>query len=99
MIIGESGASISHLQILATQEAETRRISVQSQPQANHLWDPPHLKYTHTQHNKTKKAGGLAQERLPKYGPEFKPQWHQKKKKFIGNYRLTNTWNYLIFDF
>jgi hypothetical protein len=57
--------------ILATQEAETRRIVVQSQPgQIVHetlSWKHP------TQ----KRAGRVAQG----VGPKFKPQYHQKKKK------------------
>jgi hypothetical protein len=49
--------------ILATQEAEIRRIVVQSQPQANSSQDPISKKSLH------KKAGGVVQG----VGPEFKP--------------------------
>jgi hypothetical protein len=56
--------------ILATQKAEIKRITVQSQSQANNLWDSILKKIT-------KRAGGVAQG----VGPEFKPQYCQKKKK------------------
>jgi hypothetical protein len=54
--------------ILATQEAEIRRITVQSQPWANSSRDPILKKPF------TKKTGGVAQG----VGPEFKPQYHKK---------------------
>jgi hypothetical protein len=55
--------------ILATQEAEIRRITVQSQPRQI-VWVTLSQKYP-TQ----KKDGGVAQG----VGPEFKSQYHQKK--------------------
>jgi hypothetical protein len=54
--------------ILATQEVEIRRIMVRSQPQASSLQDP----------SQKKRAGRVAQG----VGPEFKPQYHKKKKKW-----------------
>jgi hypothetical protein len=51
---------------LATQEAEIRRIAVRNQPR-----QIVHETLENTQH---KKAGGGV-------GPEFKPQYHKKKKK------------------
>jgi hypothetical protein len=51
--------------MLVTQEAEIRRIAVQSQPQANSLRDPI-LKKKHQK----KRTGGVTQG----VGPEFKPQ-------------------------
>jgi hypothetical protein len=59
--------------ILATQEAEIRRITVQSQP--GQIVLRPYLKETlHTK----KRAGGVAQG----IGPEFKPQYKTKKNYF-----------------
>jgi hypothetical protein len=64
--------------ILATQEAENRRISVRSQPgQMVHE--------TLSQKTLQKRAPGVAQG----IGPEFKPQYHknktkQTKKKYTG---------------
>jgi hypothetical protein len=59
----------SHV-ILATREAEIRRIEVQSQP--GQIVDKTLSgKKTHQK----KRAGGVAQD----VGPEFKPQYHQKK--------------------
>jgi hypothetical protein len=54
---------------LATQEAEIRRIAVRNQPR-----QIVHETLENTQH---KKAGGGV-------GPEFKPQYHKKKKKSIS---------------
>jgi hypothetical protein len=60
--------------ILDTQEAEVRRISVQSQP--GHIV----CKKILSQKNPPqKRAGGVAQS----VSPEFKPQYHTKKKKKI----------------
>jgi hypothetical protein len=60
------------LVMLATQEAEIRRIKVRSQPgqivQETLSWKNPSQK---------KMAGGEAQG----VGPEFKPYYHKKKKK------------------
>jgi hypothetical protein len=58
--------------ILATQEAEIRRIEVRSQPGQSVL-------KTLSQKNPSqkKRAGGVAQG----VDPEFKPQYCQKKKK------------------
>jgi hypothetical protein len=56
------------LVILATQEAEIRRIRVQSQPQSSQ--DPLSKKHI------TKSAGRVAQG----VGPQFKPQYHKKRK-------------------
>jgi hypothetical protein len=58
--------------ILATQEAEIRRITVQSQSGLI-VCKTLSQKYLNT-----KRAGGVAQG----VGPEFKPQYHKKKKKF-----------------
>jgi hypothetical protein len=59
------------LVILATQEAEIRRIEVQSQPGQI-------VRKTLSQKNLHKhRAGGVAQDK----GPEFKPLYHKKKKK------------------
>jgi hypothetical protein len=67
--------------ILATQEAEIRRISVQSQPRQIALKTLSRLK----KRKKTsqKKAGGMAQD----VGPEFKPQYCKKKRKKGKKYR------------
>jgi hypothetical protein len=58
--------------ILATQEAEIRRITARSQPGQI-------VRETLSQKNPLKKnrAGRVAQGS----GPEFKPQYHKKKKK------------------
>jgi hypothetical protein len=58
--------------ILATQEADIRRISIQSQPGEI-------VSKTLSQKKKpfTKRAGGVAQSK----GPEFKPLYKKKKKK------------------
>jgi hypothetical protein len=56
--------------ILATQEAEIRRITVQSQPWANSSWD------LILRNPSQKMAGGVAQD----VGSEFKPQYRKKKK-------------------
>jgi hypothetical protein len=58
--------------ILATQEAEIRRIAVLSQPWANSLRDP----ISKNEHKK-KAFCGVAQG----VGPKFKPQYWKKKKK------------------
>jgi hypothetical protein len=55
-LVEKSLASGSHV-ILATQEAEIRRIAVRSQPWANSLQDPILKKM----HHKPKRAGGVAQ--------------------------------------
>jgi hypothetical protein len=68
--------------ILATQEAEIRRIVAQSQPGEKSSEDPI-LKKKKSQ----KRAGGVHQAERP----EFKPQYHQKKKK-----RLLNTHTYKV---
>jgi ribosomal protein L44E len=63
--------------ILAPQEVEIRRITVRSQPRQI-------VHKTPSQKNPSqKRAGGVAQG----VGPEFKPQYHQKKrekKKLLG---------------
>jgi hypothetical protein len=57
--------------ILATQEAEIRRVTVQSQPRQR-------VHETLSRKPITKNwTGGVAQGE----GPEFKPQYHKKKKK------------------
>jgi hypothetical protein len=61
--------------ILATQEAEIRRIMAQSQPGLI-LCETLPQKYP-TQ----KKAGGVAQG----VGPEIKPQYHKKKRHVLEN--------------
>jgi hypothetical protein len=58
--------------ILATQETEIRRIVVQSQPGQKVPRDP--ISRNPSQKNR---AGVVAQGE----GPEFKPQYHKKKKK------------------
>jgi hypothetical protein len=58
--------------ILATQEAEMRRIGVQSQPR--HIVDET---LSQKKKNSQKRAGGVAQG----VGPEFKSQYCKKKKK------------------
>jgi hypothetical protein len=56
--------------ILATQEAEIRRIAIQSQPGQI-------VQRTRSQKNlPEKRAGGVVQG----VGPEFKPQYHKKNK-------------------
>jgi hypothetical protein len=59
------------LVILAIQEAEIRRILVQSQPRKIVPGDPISKKSI------TKRAGGVARG----VGPDFKPQNHKKEKK------------------
>jgi hypothetical protein len=61
--------------ILATQEAEIRRITVLSQWRQI-LREPISKKILHNK--------GLVQWLAQCVGPEFKPQHHKKKKKFIG---------------
>jgi hypothetical protein len=58
--------------IIAAQEAEIRRIGVQSQPRQNSLQDPYLEK---TQHTIKEMVEWL------KVVPELKPQYHKKKKK------------------
>jgi hypothetical protein len=58
--------------ILAAQEAEIWRTAVQSQPRKIVLQDP-----TLEKNPSQKRAGGVAQD----VGPEFKLQYHKKKKK------------------
>jgi hypothetical protein len=65
--------------ILATQEAEIRRISVRSQPKQIVPRDPI-LKTLHKN-----RAGRVAQGE----DPEFKPQYYKKKKK---TYVLSWVW-------
>jgi hypothetical protein len=60
--------------ILDTQEAEIRRITVRSQPRQI-VYKILSLKLP-----SQKRAGGVAQD----IGPEFKPQYHKKKKKKRG---------------
>jgi hypothetical protein len=59
--------------ILATQEAEIRRIVVWSQPQANSSWDPI------SKNPSQNRAGGVAQGVGPKLNPV--PRKEKKKKK------------------
>jgi hypothetical protein len=61
--------------IVATQEAEIRRISVRSQPRQNSSARPYLQKTFHR-----KRAGGVAQA----VGPEFKLQHCKKKKKKVS---------------
>jgi hypothetical protein len=61
--------------ILATQEAEIRRISVQSQP--SHI-----VSNCVSEKTFTKKAGGVVQGE----GPKFKPQYCQKRRKELKAY-------------
>jgi hypothetical protein len=61
--------------ILATQEAEIRKITVGSQPWQIVFFRDPILKKTH--HNN--RAGRVAQG----VGPEWKPQYYKKKKKIL----------------
>jgi hypothetical protein len=59
--------------ILATQEAEIRRIEVQSQPRQIVL-EPLSQKYS-----SQKRTSGVAWS----VGPEFKPRYHKKKKNVV----------------
>jgi hypothetical protein len=75
--------------ILATQETEIRRITVQSQPRANSLPDP----ILEKKKNYKKRVGEVTQS----VGLEFKPQYHKKKSHtaiksimIIGKNMLTN---------
>jgi hypothetical protein len=61
--------------ILATQEAEVRKIAVQSQHQANSLRGPISKKKNHKK--------GLVEWLAQGIGPEFKPPYYKKKKKDI----------------
>jgi hypothetical protein len=54
--------------------------------QANSLWDPS-LKIPNT-----KRAGGVA----PGVGPEFKPQYHKKKKKKKKPARANSSWDPIL---
>jgi hypothetical protein len=58
--------------ILATQEAEIRRIEVQSQPR-----QIVHKNLSKKTKKSQKRAGGVTEG----VDPEFKPQYHKKKKK------------------
>jgi hypothetical protein len=65
--------------ILATQEAEIRRITVQSQPGqmvCETLSRKNPSQKNKPNQTKTKKAGGVPQD----IGPEFKPQYHKQNK-------------------
>jgi hypothetical protein len=62
---------VAHAVILATQESEIRRIVVQSQPRQI-VFETLSSKILHKN-----RADGVAQGE----GPEFKPQYHKKKKK------------------
>jgi hypothetical protein len=63
--------------ILATQEAEIRKIKVQSQPgQINSSQDPTLKNPSQTNKQKKPKTDRVAQSK----GPKFKPQYHKKKK-------------------
>jgi hypothetical protein len=68
--------------ILATQEAEIRRIEVQSQPgqivRKTITWKKP----------SQKRAGGVAQG----VGPEFKPQYHTHTQKKKEKGKNCSTW-------
>jgi hypothetical protein len=66
--------------ILAIQEAEIRRITVQSQPRqiVCETLSQKHPSYMHQK----KKTGGVAQG----VGPEFKPQYCKKKFKILLTY-------------
>jgi hypothetical protein len=74
--------------ILATQEAEIRRIAVQSQPRQI-VHETLSRKTLHKN-----RAGGVAQGE----GPEFKPQYHKKKKKKKTHGKLIKTKSYLEFS-
>jgi hypothetical protein len=62
---------VAHTCILATQEAEIRGITVQSQP-----GQTVHKTLSQKNHHK-KRAGGVAQG----IGPEIKPQYNKTKQK------------------
>jgi hypothetical protein len=64
--------------ILATQEAEIRRIAVWCQPEQI-VWEILSWKILHKN-----RAGGVAQG----VGPEIKPQYHTKKKNFLKNNQI-----------
>jgi hypothetical protein len=86
--------------ILATQETEIRRIEVQSQPRQV-------VPKTLSQKPLSQKwAGGVAQG----VGPEFKPQYRKKKKRFTSNLfkmpilayqglATSTSYNYMFFIF
>jgi hypothetical protein len=67
---GRGWAPVAHTVILATKEAEIRRIAVQSQLRQS-------VHETLPKNSSQKKASGVA----PGEGPEFKPSTGKKKKK------------------
>jgi hypothetical protein len=67
----EAGHHLLTSVILATQEADIRRIQVRSQPGAKRSQDPM------LKNPSQKRVCGVAQD----VGPEFKPQYFKKKKK------------------
>jgi hypothetical protein len=67
--------------ILATQEAEIRRIMVQSQPGQKVHKTLSWKKFC----TKKKRGGGVVQDVVP----EFKPQYHKKEEKKKANEELT----------
>jgi hypothetical protein len=73
---------VGHTYNLATQEAEISRMEVWSQP-----GQMVHKTLSQKTHNK-KRAGGVAQG----VGPEFKHQYHTKKKKM----ETRIVWNVLV---
>jgi hypothetical protein len=66
----------SHTLISATQEVESRSISVQSQPRQTVYGQIVH-KTLSWKNSPQKRAGGVA----PGVDPEFLPQYRKKKKK------------------
>jgi hypothetical protein len=70
------------LVILATQEAEIRRIGVQSQPDKRFV-----RSYLQKNPSQKNRAGGVAQGE----GPEFKPQYHKKPKPNQSKKTLSHT--------
>jgi hypothetical protein len=67
----ENWALVIHTRNLAIQKAEIRRITIRSQPRQK-VWE------TLSKENPLqKRAGGVAHD----VGPDFKPQYHKKKRK------------------
>jgi hypothetical protein len=77
--------------ILATQEAEIRRIAVQSQPKQIVLKTLSQKKLLHTQ---KKWTGRVAQG----IGPEFKPQYRQTREEGMNKQTVLYLYNGTLFS-
>jgi DNA repair photolyase len=79
--------------ILATKEAEIRRIMLKLAQASSS--ERPYLKkhFTKKKKKKKKRAGGVAQGE----GPEFKPQYCKKKKKMFGGHVAKNNLNPYVY--